>query len=171
MGYITSGSDIIAIEAIRQSGFDAAEMLESPDLASQDDAEAEQVAGLLRRALVSGAVGFPLMALGMAGVLPEMSGGGRGFIALVNENGDYTIVTARSAQKVTIAKPEEKISDTVIRESLKLKNEIQLDANAFDENLMGKSSIIRSGIHALICVPVFVDHQVCGIVYLDQFPW
>lgn len=103
-------------------------------------------------------------------IIIEMCGVGRGFIALVNEKGEYTIVTARNSQKTTIAKPEEQISDTVIRESLKLKDDIQLTANEFNENLMGKSSIIRSGSQALICVPVFADHQVCGIVYLDQFP-
>ncbi len=80
------------IEAIRQSGFDAAEMLELPDSASQGAAEAEQVTSLLRRALVSGMVGFPLMALGMVGVLPEMSGGGRifwGMVALITAAAMY----------------------------------------------------------------------------------
>jgi Cu+-exporting ATPase len=78
----TFGGDVPmddVIEAVRQAGFTASEVVALPDTDAEAEAEAEQVRTLLRRAAVSGAVGFPLMTLDMAGLLPALSGDGRLF--------------------------------------------------------------------------------------------
>ena len=94
----------------------------------------------------------------------------RGFIATLTESGDFSFVTARNFNRESIPEPEIHISRTVIQRAWQLKREVQIEkGRSFDQSMLQKSSIIRREGGALICVPVLMEFQVRGVIYLDQF--
>jgi Cu+-exporting ATPase len=73
----------ILIEAVRSAGFDAAELKNALDESEKEAAERAHYHALLKKAGFAAVVGFPLMILGMSGVLPAFeSTAGRVFWAL-----------------------------------------------------------------------------------------
>jgi len=100
--------------------------------------------------------------------LIEMTQAQRGFLTLLDEKGGYRIEVARNFEKETIPKEERRISDTVIHRVLDEKDHIQVDKSGIDEHLLDKSSIMRTGVRAIICVPVFIRGDLKGIIYLDR---
>jgi len=113
--------------------------------------------------------GADLLELALDTVL-EMVRCRRGFIAEVNEDGEFSFIAARNFQRQTIAEPEREISRSVIQRAWQLKREVRLEkAQTMDQSMLQKSSIMRREGGALICVPVFIEDRVCGVIYLDQF--
>lgn len=60
------------VAAVRSAGYDAAEIEQENDADHPADREHQRVRELLTKSAVAGAVGGPLMALGMSGVLPGL---------------------------------------------------------------------------------------------------
>jgi len=72
------------IRAVRDAGYDAAEMRGLDDEAEKEAAEFAHYRTLLRKAAVAAAVGAPLFVAGMSGVLPSLDSlGGRAFWLVV----------------------------------------------------------------------------------------
>lgn len=103
--------------------------------------------------------------------LLEMATCHRGFIATVDFKGNLNFVAARNFQGGTIPQPEQEISKTVIQRAWKFKQEVQWDGEQrLDESMLQKSSIMRREGGALLCIPIFQEQEVGGVIYLDQFP-
>ncbi|MDH5182645.1 MAG: cation transporter, partial [Gammaproteobacteria bacterium] len=60
------------IDAVKSAGYDAAELKGAEDEAEKEIAEMAYYRQLLKKALVAGLLGGPLMALGMGGLLPAL---------------------------------------------------------------------------------------------------
>ncbi len=88
-----------------------------------------------------------------------------GFIVLVDEIGEPTDIFARNMHPDTESTAKE-MSMSVIRNTIthsEPTRELQED-----EDLSSKSSIIRLGIKAVMCVPLVLEGKVKGAVYLDR---
>jgi len=72
----------VLIQAVREAGFDAAELVSAADEAAKADLEQARYRRLLRNAAVAGGLAAPLMLGGLAGWWPELTAG-RGFWLLV----------------------------------------------------------------------------------------
>lgn len=94
----------------------------------------------------------------------------RGFIAKVNDAGQFTFFAARNFHKQTIPEPEQEVSRSVVTRAWELKREVQVHkTDDFGQSMMQKSSIIRREGGALLCIPVIWDDAVVAVIYLDQF--
>lgn len=98
----------------------------------------------------------------------DMTSANRGILALIEKDGSYSATVARNADKESIDKTKKEISDTVIRRAIENHKEVQFK-DQFDNDLLEKSSIIRTGAHSIVCVPVIVDTIPRAIIYLDEF--
>ncbi len=65
----------LLIEAIRSSGYDAAELKGAEDEAEKEAAETAQYHALIKKAAFAAVVGIPQFVLGMAGMLPGLADG------------------------------------------------------------------------------------------------
>jgi Nif-specific regulatory protein len=98
----------------------------------------------------------------------EMTKANRGILALVESDGSYSLTIARNADRETIDKTKKEISDTVIKRAIENHQVIQFK-DQFDNSLLEKSSIIRTGLNSIVCVPVLIDGKPRAIIYLDEF--
>ncbi len=99
----------------------------------------------------------------------EMCACARGFIATVTEAGEYEWIAARNFHRETISEPEREISGSVIQRALQWKTEVQVDANDPNNSLLQATSMMRREGGALVCVPIWIEQKVHGVIYLDQF--
>ncbi len=68
------------IDAVRSSGYDAAELISADDETEKEAAETAHYRSLLKKAAFAAVIGFPQFVFGMAGLLPTFeTGGGRSF--------------------------------------------------------------------------------------------
>jgi Cu+-exporting ATPase len=67
----------VLIQAVKDAGYDAAELRTASDQAEKEAAEQAYARGLWRRAGVAAVIGFPLMLAGWLGLMPAATGGGR----------------------------------------------------------------------------------------------
>jgi len=100
--------------------------------------------------------------------LLEMGACGRGFIATLDGEGDFVFVAARNFKRETIPDPEREISRTVIQQAMRLGREVRVGGEQDDQSILQRTSFIRQKGGLLICVPVFIDHEVKAVIYLDQ---
>jgi len=99
----------------------------------------------------------------------NLSGAGRGFLALLDDAQNYTLISSRNMDRESIEHAEKEISNTVIRRVLQLQKEVKIDDPSTANSLVDKSSILQKGALPLICVPLFIDDKVKAVVYLDRF--
>ena len=110
-----------------------------------------------------------LLALALDTLL-EMTACRRGYIAALNETGDFAFFAARNFARETIPQPEQEISRSVVQRAWHHKREIQVDKTTdSSQSILQKSSLVRREGGALLCVPVLADEQVLAVIYLDQF--
>ena len=98
----------------------------------------------------------------------EMSGAERGFLALLENEKNYKFITARNMGKENIPKPEKEVSDRVIRQILNLKKKNKQQGKTASQDLVEKSSLFKTGLTAVICVPILFDDVIKGVIYLDR---
>jgi Nif-specific regulatory protein len=97
----------------------------------------------------------------------ELSGAQRGFLML-SDTGRLKFEVSRNAEKKTVEKPEDKISNSVVKRVMN-KGEPVLSTNAQeDKRLKGARSIVDLKLVSILCVPFKVKGKVIGCVYLDN---
>ncbi len=100
--------------------------------------------------------------------LIEFSGAERGFIVLVDKNGENRFQTARNLEKSDIERPEFEISRTIIERVKSDKTPIFLRDAMEDDSLNKSLSVDVLKILSLICLPLVHNEMVFGVVYLDN---
>ncbi|WP_456409092.1 sigma-54 interaction domain-containing protein [Caldithrix abyssi] len=99
----------------------------------------------------------------------EMSGAQRGFLALIDEKQNYTIISSRKMDRQSIKSAKKKVSNTVIRRVLQNQKTIAFQKPTRQKELTDISSVLQKGSFPLICVPLFINDKIRGVIYLDQF--
>lgn len=99
----------------------------------------------------------------------EMIGAERGFILFWDkELGNFTVKVARNIHHFDIEKEESRISQTVI-DNVKNTYEFILTNDAPSDNkLIGTGTILREGIHSILCGPIQMKNEIYGIIYIDD---
>ncbi len=90
-----------------------------------------------------------------------------GFIVLTNQAGEIESVFAQNM------KPEEnpeamEMSTTVIKNTISASSPVRIDHTASDDELSGRTSILKLGITSVLCVPLVSGSRVLGTVYIDR---
>lgn len=90
-----------------------------------------------------------------------------GFIILTDDLGSIESVFAKNMN------PQENpealnLSSTVVRNTLQISSPVRIDKASEDDELAGKSSVIKLGISAVLCVPLIAGSKTLGAVYLDR---
>jgi Cu+-exporting ATPase len=80
------------VSAVKQAGYDAAELVGAEDEAEKEAAEMAHYRILLRKSAVAAIVGVPLFLMGIFGLMPELAGGGRVFWLLVGAASLFVLV-------------------------------------------------------------------------------
>lgn len=60
------------------------------------------------------------------------------------------------------------LSSTVVKNTLQISSPVRIDKTSEDDELAGKSSVIKLGISAVLCVPLIAGSKTLGAVYLDR---
>lgn len=90
-----------------------------------------------------------------------------GFIILADENGKTDSVFAKNMNPDDNPEALE-MSSTVIENTIKASSPLRVNDTASDDELANKTSILRLGISAVLCVPLIAGKKVLGAVYIDR---
>lgn len=90
-----------------------------------------------------------------------------GFIILTDDIGSTESMFAKNMN------PQENpealnLSSTVVKNTLHISSPVRIDKTSEDDELAGKSSVIKLGISAVLCVPLIAGSKTLGAVYLDR---
>ncbi len=97
----------------------------------------------------------------------EITGAERGLIILFDEDGGTLFQTARKLKKEDLDHPRFEVSRTII-ERVKASGETIFLENALqDRPLKNSKSASRLGILSVICLPLYRDGEIFGVIYLD----
>ncbi len=97
----------------------------------------------------------------------RLGGAERGFIILTRE-GAQEIASARSLDKETLRRAQEKFSQTVFRQVMET-GEPLLSVDAEKDPLLGEAeSIMEMQLTSVLCVPIRLADQPLGVLYLDN---
>jgi Nif-specific regulatory protein len=97
----------------------------------------------------------------------EAVGAERGFILLLDDNGEVEVRTARNMSESSIADLRE-ISNSVVEEVLRT-GEVVLSYDAqVDERFRSAESIVMHRIQSVACVPLKLKERPVGAIYLDS---
>ncbi len=90
-----------------------------------------------------------------------------GFIVLINDEGKVDTKFSRNMNSDEKHSALE-MSTTVINNTIKKSNPTHIDDASIDDELAGKTSVIKLGISAVLCVPLISKNKVFGAVYIDR---
>ncbi len=99
-------------------------------------------------------------------VVLTATGAERGALFFVDE-GEVKFVAGRNVDKKTIADAK-KISSSVINEAHSTMELIESNDVLHDERFLRSRSVIINKIRSLLCVPLRINCQVVGVIYLDN---
>lgn len=91
----------------------------------------------------------------------------RGFIMLFNEKGQLELKAYKNVDRESIQRMEG-ISKTILNAAAREgRNILSINAQA-DPRFKNVESVMLSGMRSVICVPMFVQDRIIGIIYLDN---
>jgi len=108
-----------------------------------------------------------LLKLAMDKVI-EVTGAQRGFIGLVDSNGEIDFRTARHMEKSDIGNPDFETSRNIIRRALSGRETICLADAMADQHYGGFESVARLQLLSVLCAPIEIDDKVRGLIYVDN---
>ena len=92
----------------------------------------------------------------------------RGFLMLVDENGELVFQVARNFDRSTISSPLFQVSRSIIeRVAQTAQSVITTDAQS-DPRFSGQESIVNLSLRSILCVPLQTRNRVIGVVYVDN---
>lgn len=107
-----------------------------------------------------------LLGIAIETVIQELNADS-GFIILTNSEGKAESVYAKNMNPED--KPEAlEMSTTVVKNTISASSPLRVDSAASDEELSKRTSILKLGITALLCVPLVSGAKVLGAVYIDR---
>lgn len=108
-----------------------------------------------------------LLRLAMDKVI-EVTRAERGFIALVREKNRLDFKIARNMEKSDIDKPHFEVSRSIIEKVLRKAETICLPDAMADATFGGAESVTRLQLLSVLCVPIKIDGNVGGLIYVDN---
>ncbi len=98
----------------------------------------------------------------------ELTRAERGFVMLLEENGEPIFRVARGMDQQTIQHPEFEISRGVV-ERVTREGEALLTSNAqTDERFRLRVSVQALGLRSILCAPLKVQGRITGVIYVDN---
>lgn len=91
----------------------------------------------------------------------------RGFIILVDEDGNLKYIAARDIADEEITTPEYQTSHTMVRQVIKTGKPYLVTDTMLDQLLSRSKSVVDLGLRSVLCVPILSGDAVAGVVYLD----
>ncbi len=110
---------------------------------------------------------MPQMLEALLDLAIDSVGAGRGFLVL-SEGGDFRPEVARNFKKLNLEDDEQQFSRSVIQQVLQTNLGVLTDDAGEDPRFSSALSIQAFGLHSIICVPLSIQGQVRGAVYLDN---
>lgn len=98
----------------------------------------------------------------------RLSGAQRGFLLLQLERGAQEIVAARSMERTSVETPEGEISRRVVAAVLETGKTVRLDDALSTPPYSLAESVTRLKIVSVLCVPIRMDGNVLGLIYLEN---
>jgi Nif-specific regulatory protein len=92
----------------------------------------------------------------------------RGLIILFDQEGTPLYEAARDASRQNLEYPEFQVSHKIIEQTRAGKQALYLRNAMQDSTFRNSASIVRLKILSVICLPLQVEQQVIGVVYLDN---
>ncbi len=98
----------------------------------------------------------------------RLFGAERGFLVTRNDSGPgFAVDVARSFEREAVAKPERKLSTTVLHKALRDGDGL-FSEDAQADDLAAAQSVADLRLRSVLCVPLRVGEQVIGALYLDH---
>lgn len=92
----------------------------------------------------------------------------RGFLMLLNEEGELEFRTARGMDQRTIEASDFKISRSIV-ERVAAESSPLLTSNAqLDQRFGARESVKLYGLRSVLCVPIIQKNQALGVIYVDN---
>jgi len=102
------------------------------------------------------------------GMVLDLTRAGRGFIILVDGDGNLRHLAARNILDEEITSPEYETSYTMVREVLRTGRPVLVADTALDESLREARSVIDLGLRSVLSMPIVHEGRATGVVYLDS---
>lgn len=96
------------------------------------------------------------------------TGAERGFIILVDQEGDYEFQVARGMALDTIERPESEVSHGVVDKVLETREPIVSMDAITDEHFGHRDSVRDLGLRSVVCVPLIIQDRLLGAIYIDN---
>jgi adenylate cyclase len=101
--------------------------------------------------------------------LLELVGAERGFLMLVDpESGALEFCTARNFSKESLFESEFQVSRSIIFETFRSREAVLTSNAQDDERFQSAISVQELGLRAVMCVPVVVQDEAIGVLYVDN---
>jgi len=98
----------------------------------------------------------------------ELMGAERGFIMLLEENGDLKLRTARGVDKTTIDSEDFTVSLSSIKSVARGGEPIFCANTELDPKLRRRASINLHSIRFILCLPIKFREKITGVIYVDN---
>jgi PAS domain S-box-containing protein len=92
----------------------------------------------------------------------------RGFLMLLDSNGDLQFKTAHNINKQELDQNDLKVSTTIAESVVKTGHSTYTSDALNDDRFSSKESVLQMNIRSAMCVPLKIKNQMIGVVYLDN---
>ncbi|MCJ7737811.1 MAG: GAF domain-containing protein, partial [Anaerolineae bacterium] len=100
--------------------------------------------------------------------LIRLTGAERGFLMLLDDDGNLDISAARNFDKENIAPTDLDLSYSVVRSALASGESVMIADAQMDPRFADRESIIEYNLRSIVCVPMEVHGHKIGALYLDN---
>jgi Nif-specific regulatory protein len=94
--------------------------------------------------------------------------GERGFVVLVERDGNLDFKVARNIEHDHIDKPEFEVSRGIIESTIARGETILIRDAQRDNDLMGRASVVELGLKSILCTPLRSAVGISGVVYVEN---
>jgi signal transduction histidine kinase len=98
----------------------------------------------------------------------KLTGAERGFLMLLDENGELEVKAARDLAQETLSKEEFAFSRSVIRLVAETGEQVVTNNASSDPRFSGQDSVVVHQLRSIQCVPLRARGSIIGVVYVDN---
>lgn len=92
----------------------------------------------------------------------------RGFLILVDEQGDKEFFVSRNFDGEVIDEPAAQVSSSVLTKTLEVLRPLKVDDQTDEDTVFKKGSFVKLGLQSVLSVPLFCRGRLLGVIYLDR---
>ncbi len=98
----------------------------------------------------------------------QLTGAERGFLMLIDEEGELEVKAARNMARETLDEDEFAISRSVIRTVAETGQPVLTTNATTDPRFSGKASVVTHNLRSIQCVPLRARGEIIGVIYVDN---